>query len=237
MKIHLYINFYLSDNKERNEENQFCVMKNALLKDVDQIHVVVDDKQDYEWLKKIYGDKLCVHVQAQRPTFRDFFDVANQHTSEDNCINIIANTDIEFTPSLQKLKHFSWENDVFCITRNDVTDNAPNSQDAWVWKGKINMLPHHGKFYLGKAYCDNAIAHQFKEAGYQIANPRNDIELIHHHKSDYRTWSWDKNDIVAPPYQQVLPCDLPHRVYWGYYFMVMVIVVVCIWIFLVNIVE
>jgi len=202
MFIHLYINFYQDKNKERQAELDYCVKTNAELKEIDVLHCVVDDMKLYENLKTQYP-KIKLHYLAKRPTYHDFFILANQESGTDNCINIISNTDIVFTPTLNLLKPFHWNNYVLCLSRQDYISSG--SQDSWIWKGKLK-IPPKCNFFLGKMRCDQVIARQFQEAGYCVANPCYSIICHHIHKSNVH--NYNEHDGINEAISFVIPCHL-----------------------------
>lgn len=199
--VHLFINFFESSSTERHAENLLCLERNVALASIDVIHCVVDDMSHFQPLQERWGDKVVWHEHSGRPLFKDFFALFLEDT-----INVLANTDIEFTPSLELVKSFPWTNRVmFAVTRADeeMLVNPTASQDAWMCLGRPVLQPNFANFYLGKAGCDNALAWQFQASGYTVLNPCQSLVLIHHHQSNVRTYTRNPADVVPPPYYYV----------------------------------
>ena len=59
---------------------------------------------------------------------------------------------------------------------------------------------------MGMPGCDNRIAKEILDAGYNITNPCLSIKAIHLHETGYRTYT--AKDTVHGLYHYVLPCYL-----------------------------
>jgi hypothetical protein len=162
----LFINWF--DSEVRPQEFDYCLKKN--LKVFDRI----------------------INIKG-RPTFTDFFHVASKFPED---VNVIANLDIYFDESLE-LAQWITEDVAYCLTRHE-DDGLGNiitfkekhyghpgewSQDAWIFTG-TKILDIKADFCLGERGCDNHIAYLFKEAGFEILNPAEDIRAIHCHTID-----------------------------------------------------
>ena len=78
--------------------------------------------------------------------------------------------------------------------------NRRDSQDCWIFKGKINHI--QSDFFTGIPGCDNAIADRIARAGYDIINPSRTIKSYHVHKSSERNYG---NQKVPMPYKFLQP--------------------------------
>ena len=182
--LHLYVNYFISPNAERNAENRLSLDRNAALGVFAAIHLVVDAEFDQAAFALPPG--ALFHVIPNRPTFADFFALANTIAS-DRTLSIIANTDIEFTPSIALVRNYDWDGKrtAMCVSRDDAMKSI--SQDAWIWAGRADV--RDTAFLLGKLGCDGAIAQRFVASGYAVINPCHTVRLIHHHASQVRTYS------------------------------------------------
>lgn len=180
-KIRLIYNYYNDSNPERKKEIDFCYQKNI---DNPLLDVVL-----------LNSDRI--------PTYRDFFNRINELTSP-NDINIICNSDIFFdetimlstgisTKEIYALSRWEWNGD-----QSKLRD-IENSQDTWIVRGKIENV--NGDFSLGKPFCDNRIAHEFKKAGYKVSNPSKSIKTYHFHGSGIRHYS--AKDNIPGPYLNI----------------------------------
>lgn len=184
--IVLYINFYTDKSPSRQQELVHCQRMNGQLESIDQIYMVVDDVEQYKrW--KIDYPKIQLHLMSNRPTFTDFFKLANQTQTHPKQINIIANTDIYFTPSLDNLKTFDWKNRALCLSRQDTILSC--SQDVWAWQGSMKNISSQSSFFLGILGCDNRIAYVLHSNGYELHNPAKTIIANHVHSSMVRNYT------------------------------------------------
>ena len=184
--IVLYVNFYTDKAPSRQQELVYCQTMNGNLKSIDQIYMIVDDVDRYkQW--KIDYPKIQLHFMANRPTFADFFKLANQTQSHSKQINIISNTDIYFTSSLDRLKTFDWQNRALCLSRQDTI--VSYSQDIWAWQGPMKNISEQSSFFLVVPGCDNRIAYVLHSSGYNLHNPAKTIIAHHVHQSMVRNYT------------------------------------------------
>lgn len=189
--INLYINFYHSTDKVRNQEFITCFSKNINNKNLNVIAV----------------------ESESRLKFSDFFLVIDKVSSNDD-INIIANLDIYFDESILLTLDMKKE-EVYALSRwNIVRDKVKHfirkdSQDAWIFRGVPNNV--FGDFCMGIPGCDNRLAYEFNKAGYRVANPSYDIKAFHIH-SGKRNYGKQK---IPSPYMTVDPSHLNNLQYGG----------------------
>ncbi len=230
MKANLYINYYVDKNPSRHQENNICVARNILNDEIDRIFILIAPAlvKDFEILytnPSVLSRKpkiKLIHF-AHQPTFNDYFEITRNHrffNKKDGCdqLSIIANTDIYIKiESLKTLKGWHW-NQRYCLAlcRWDVKNvvqktfkffNRPDSQDCWIIKG---VFPHikEADFTLGKAGCDNKIAHLLSSY-FKVINPSRDVVVYHLHLSGVRNYIHGKTiDRIKPPYLQIQPTSL-----------------------------
>ncbi len=215
-KVNLFFNYYKDKDKKRNEELYRCVLRNAENSHIDRIYLIYDpeDGTGHEFFNSM---EFVPHTG--RPTFETFFSVARMK-SEENDINIIANSDIFFDETIEKVKGMA-SNECYALSRHDVSEfiesehkselyNHPDSQDAWIFKGKIKPIGY-ADFAMGVPGCDNRIAHEIKEAGYHISNPSKTIKAHHLHMNTERSYVKNGQRTVAAveaPYHLMWPEEL-----------------------------
>jgi len=201
MKVCLIIPYYLDKNRHRrNEINECLFEKNLKNKSISRVIAVCDTE-----IKLPYDKKLTVINIGRRQKYDDLFRIAESINPEG--LNIIANADIFFKKDdIEKLKKIDYTNTVVSLSRWDVLKSGKSvhhshkdSQDCWIFKGKINV---NGNFELGKAGCDNRIAYEIG-LNYNIVNPSIDIKSYHLHSSNIRNYK--SKDAIPPPYLRV-PC-------------------------------
>lgn len=137
----------------------------------------------------------------KRPTFAELIAILNERVAFDidrgcQTISVICNADCAPGPELiGQLIRFNWtEKDAICLTRWEADGKAPAakmeySQDLWAWYGKINLPAGAGDYHVGVLGCDNVLANELHLAGYRLHNPALEMELIHRHQSNVRTYS------------------------------------------------
>ena len=183
--ISLFINYFISNNAERQAEIDRCVHLNHLNPLIDRIVFVYPKEKGND-----------------RPLFEDYFDKIRKMSGEDD-INIISNSDIFFDQTLRLVFNMD-KNTVYAISRWEVEsdgskrmfDNTGGSQDSWVFRG-IPRKTLRGDILIGVDGCDNRLAYcLINEAGYRVINPVRFIHANHVHLSKHRTYN--HNDAFLP---------------------------------------
>ena len=180
--INLFVQYYQCGNEERQKEIDACCRLNHKLKHFNKVFTLTD-----------------------RLTYKQIFELTNEYP---DCINVIANSDIYFDETILYAR-FMGENDCYALSRWDYQENKTiklfnvhYSQDAWVFNGVAKNI-NNCDFYLGTLGCDNRIAYEIKQAGYNVLNPSKTIHAIHLHNSQFRTYS--KSEVIPPPYLHLHP--------------------------------
>lgn len=183
--IFVYVSVYHDRNPVRQAELDECLHQNRINPHIEKV----------------------VELTGNRPTYNDFFQLFR-----DDAVNIIINSDIFFTHSVQLAKRIK-ANQCFALCRWDWNGNGKakflnryDSQDAWIFRGRLKRNINAG-FCLGIPGCDNRIAYEIRKAGYQILNPSATIHALHYHASGVRSYT-DKTEAVPQPYHFITPSSL-----------------------------
>lgn len=191
LKIHLMVNYYVSDFSVRQKEINKTLIKNIKNKFIDKIHVLIGDCAVPKPIKK--SNKIKVSKIKDRLSYDDFFKYSKEHIRNgDTCI--IANADIFFDETISNINNFLNSKTALVLTRHDKVNGkwriyaGHDSQDAWCYINPIKKLEEQAGFCLGNRGCDNRIAYILKSA-YRLRNPAKQIKIYHNHKSGIRTYS------------------------------------------------
>lgn len=206
MGINLFVNWYKSDNYERDKELLFCLIRNICNEQIDQVILFGSN------LPEINNPKLKL-IPTERLTFQQSFQLMNKYVKDDNAISILSNADIYFDYSLKSLFIRKFHNSVYCLSRYDIVNknlearfiNRNDSQDCWIFQGKIKNI--EADFYLGIRGADNRLAHELQSNGYRVLNPSLSIRSFHYHLSNHRAGNYNSN-IVHKPYLRIKPTRL-----------------------------
>jgi hypothetical protein len=192
--LRLYTTYYNEKNPKRKNELLACININESCNLIDEIILITENVT----IPKKYSSKVRIKNISYRPKFQDIFQLVNTCTC-DKDINIVANSDIYFDESLELLRSHDLRKKCLAITRwnKDNQNNfhlhrGINSQDTWIFQGKIK--PVSGDFYFGLPGCDGRLAYEISRAGYHIENPAFDIKTYHLHNTGIR--NYDKNNKV-----------------------------------------
>ena len=184
----LVTQFYKPENEDRFNEIKYCLKRNIenFLIDIIAIHVKPSDIQYLEESKKIK-----IFEVADRATYQCLFD--SESLIGEGLI-IVANSDIFIEEDAIKLcLQNIQENQMYALSRWDLDEdmkakhhNTWDSQDAWIFKNSIKAGNYD--IPLGIPGCDNRIAYELKEAGYEVINPSKRVKTYHYHLSNYRSY-------------------------------------------------
>jgi hypothetical protein len=210
-------NFYLNDH--RYDEILFCLEQNIKNDLFSKIFLFIDSKLDIP--SKYRNDKIH-YLIIERPTFYEMFQHINRliGTSlkkiSENDIFVMANTDIFFDKTLNKLNEFDkWGDHVMALTRWEFDGNKHSryigwdySQDVWAWQGRLNLEGMECDFPMGKPGCDNRLAFELSK-NYNVINPCKTVRCHHYHLNRYRGYTpGDPKETIPEPYLRVSPTEL-----------------------------
>lgn len=191
--IRLIVCYYPDKNKERDLENIAAINHNMNCNSIDEIILLLE-------YNCIFPGEISSNTRtrslSERPSFNSIIEIGNSLAHEDD-ITVFCNTDIYFDESIKRVNCIS-EKEIYALSRYDLVNEQPqlfaryDSQDAWVYKGKIkdNTL---GNFYFGVPACDNVLVTEFRIAGYKVCNPCFSIKCYHLHASNFRNYHTTKN--------------------------------------------
>jgi hypothetical protein len=187
--IYLFINLYEDKNPDRHKELVKCFQ-----------------------LQKV-NPFLKVTPLGERPTFNDFFRIANA-VAPNGSVVAISNSDIFFDETIQLAQNIK-QNEVYALSRWDIQKDGSSklfkrwdSQDTWIFRTPIKEI-QGADFTMGVAGCDNVIAHLLEQSGYVVTNPSKTIHCHHLHLSNVRNYIQGSNvQRLPPPYKLVTPGEL-----------------------------
>ena len=214
-KIILITQYYLVKNtdleytKKRQNEVDFCLLSNAKNKYIDEIHLLVENTFDLDFIPSEYYIKIKQIVMCKRLSYYDAFEYYNNNVPNEICI--LANADIYMDQSISILHNVNFNNIIMALNRyedtideqtsinynylNGIFDDLCNrfkcpyltpyqpsvwSQDAWIWKANEIQLDNKYDFHLGICGCDNHISYLLKNNGFNIINPSRHICVNHY---------------------------------------------------------
>lgn len=210
--IILFVPFYKSFSKKRQNELNYCLKNNLKNKEINKIILFVEKKHKISFK----NPKLKIMNLNSRQTFKDWINLSEKQPKES--IIVLANADIFFDKSIKKIRQiFNRDPKAFvCLSRYNKTNNNkyilhenPHwSQDVWAFyniKSFKNYFKDYLKISLGVPRCDNKIASIFAEYGYSIYNPCFFIKAKHMHQSNLRDYNKTRDISVLGTVAYVYP--------------------------------
>ncbi|HEU0252643.1 MAG TPA: hypothetical protein VFR12_06380 [Pyrinomonadaceae bacterium] len=188
----LLTGLYNEPNLGRRAELRDCLRRNAENEFIEQVIVFNEDSQLPEIDAVLSLPKIKLVQHGRRVTFKDLFDYANRQPGGTQAI--IANADIFFDGTLARLKGYSLQNRLLCLSRWDMQPDGsanffdhPSSQDAWIFETPI--VPFKSDFQMGLLGCDNRLAWEADHAGLELSNPSRTVRANHLHVSQVRNYT------------------------------------------------
>lgn len=216
--IYLFMQFYISPNKERYEEVKFCLQKNLNNPYIEKIYLLNEKIYTEEELGVEKNDKIIQIDIGERLTYKKAFEfmktleesycvLANSDIFLDDSIQNVKVGILDTKPSMQALLRYEYKKgkELKELKTFDYPRIRQDSQDTWIINNKfVDMINLNSiDFHLGIGGCDNAIIHRIKICGFEIYNEPFLIKTYHVHQNSYR--SWENKQRISPPYLYVKP--------------------------------
>ena len=206
--IRYFTSWYDEKNDARRAELITCLRNCCESPDIDVVYVLCESPTP------IMHEKLKEIPVTTRPTYNDFFLLANGMSNEDDVV-IISNIDIYPDKHMRPLFERLEKNQSWVLSRWDIRPNGEppvhlrrrDSQDSWMFRAPIRKI--NGNFCLGYPGCDNSIACWIDQAGYEISNPSNDVRFLHLHLTELRNYT--TANMVKSPYLLVEPSSIEDK--------------------------
>lgn len=199
-KLILITSLYNESNPARIEEYRYCLNLNLDNSSIKKIHIMYDtvkDNNDNQILNYLKSKKFIdITYIKGRPTFGFIFDLANRLYQNEKII--IANADIYFDKSLDKLLNYDLNNKFLILSRWDIEKDKSikacfqklewgYGSDAWIFRSPIKRF-RDDNFELGMWACDTRLTYQASKSNLKVLNPSYSIMCYHYHLSDLRNY-------------------------------------------------
>lgn len=218
--IYLFQQYYIPKDPNRRKEINYCMKKNIKSGFFDRIILLNEKIYDKYDLKELEDPRVNQVNLKRRMTYQDVINIT-KHSLPEHCYVIIANSDIYFQETLFSMFNINLNKTLLALLRFDVLGDLydkeyqqinifgprSDSQDVWIFK-KQDDLPEDAGFSLGVNGCDNAVASTFFKKKFRVLNPAFNIQTMHVHMSDIRTYN--KNAIQYYPFYTHIE---PHSIY------------------------
>lgn len=196
--INLFVSYFTTPDEIRQGEINRCLLTNLNNPLIDRIYLLIEEGDPIFPFSREEKRIKVIRIR-RRPTYSAVFQIVRENSDQGD-INIIANSDIYFDDSLEKVNEIQ-PNDIFALCRWECSNgqflNRRDSQDVWIMRGHPRAVI--ADFTMGIPGCDNAIADRFAKMGYNVISPSKKIKTWHLHSSAERTYS--PNHRVPQPYK------------------------------------
>jgi hypothetical protein len=214
--IHMFIQFFIDKNNERNNEISQCLKNNIENPYISNIHLLNEKIFSNSDMGIKCSSKIKQVNIGKRLKFKHVFKYIRLNSLTGYFV--IANTDIFFDSTIEHLKISTLHNNkhMFALLRYEYdgknTENSLlfgprfDSQDTWIFHSN-NMIKKKQEnlfnFEFGKPGCDNKIIYIMNILSYEVINDPTFIKIYHYHRSQIRNYSI--SDIILPPWGGIIP--------------------------------
>jgi hypothetical protein len=190
---------YINSNPRRIPDFKFCLSKNIENPRINSINILSEAALPViSEMPKVRKFKV-----TRWPSYKDFFDIANEYYTGKHII--VSNADIFFDETLAHLDGFSLKGVFLHLTRKEVNGNPEDlnffgqglgAGDSWFFQAPCWTKLSHTK--IGTPYCDHIIWQGAAKAGYRVFNPCLNINGWHKHPMrDYHTDNRLYNEVLS----------------------------------------
>ncbi len=218
----LAISLYDESNNNRAKEYLECIHRNLQHFDVIAIFYEKSNESIYDLVNnsiashrsKPKAEIMWIHT-ANRPTFDYIFNTIDFIFPR--TVAFVANADIAFDETANKVNEAITENSFFVLSRNELAPQTgtgdelvinyfglPNtlSSDAWIY-----LTPRKTKFRadfpIGTFHCDSFLNYHIHKSGYMLYNPCLSVNALHIHDPVFNS-SDTKKSVLAKQIDEVL---------------------------------
>lgn len=210
MKINLYSTYFISSSQERQQELDFCLIKNLENMYIYNVNIFIENnavdrvRQITNKLGLFEKNKLNLIVLDKIPSYKDWL----ENSKDKDEISVFSNADIYFDQTINRVfGYLRDKNSLICLSRHEIIDNKamPHkkpkwSQDAWIINSnQINDIDFLEKLEIstGACRCDNKLAYRFAISGWNLYNPFEEIKCYHKHESGIRNYKRKDRSIIG----------------------------------------
>ena len=228
--IYLVFQFFISNNKARQNEIKFCLKRNielGLFKKIIMLNerIYTSEELGLTDLEMKNIDQININhrlkfssafLEIHLKKIKGYVVLCNSDIFFDKTINNLRKTSLSIDKSLYSLLRFEYTHDgnIENSMKNAKLFNHPltnkprsDSQDVWIYhtqQMEINdEFIQETDFMLGVPGCDNKITYIFNKHGFKCYNEPIVIKNYHYHVTRLRTYSGA--DAVPRPYLYVEP--------------------------------
>ena len=206
--IYLIQQYFVSDNKERQNELKYCLRMNVEQKLFTRVILLNEKIYTKEELGlDDMGNVIQVNIN-RRMMFSDVFMVVKKMKL--NGYIVFANSDIFYDNTIKRLFYSSMIDKpiVQCLAKYDIQEthnnkfkykrhhNITGSQDSWIIHSKF--IPKDSilglfSFNFGIWECDNRLMYLFDKYNYLVKNEYERYKAYHYHKTQHKTYEKKSN--------------------------------------------
>lgn len=214
--VHVIYQFFIHPERSRQEEIEYCLLKNVNNPFVHKIHLLNEKIYTTKELG-LKSDKIFQLNVGKRLTYKDIFDYVDEFKIKGYII--FCNSDIFMDGSLKNLytSSLSYKKSFYCLLRfeyqkdqrlKDCKIFGPrgDSQDCWIYHSDYNISPKQRNmfnFNFGKPGCDQKLIYCFHILGYDVYNEPYAVKTYHYHSTNIRNYT--KAETLHYPMSHMFP--------------------------------
>jgi hypothetical protein len=198
--INIVSTFYTTSNEQRNMELTATLLKNVESPIIEKIHLFIDDVDALNILISLtkHTDKISIIEGYKKPLYSDFFRYILKNVKGKLCM--ITNADIYISSYEEQLLKALYKNKwVYALTRHEHDMSCPlidryfGSHDCYIFNSEFidaSIINYKfTEFYQNLVGIESRIISAFIELNFTAYNPCKQIQIVHLHESNFRTWN------------------------------------------------
>lgn len=215
--IYLFLQYYVDPIRARQKEIETCLKYNAENVHIEKVILLNEKHYKFKELGNT-NPKIQQIIINKRLMYGDVFHYVNENKLKGYII--IANSDIFFDETLEKLKYSNLHSSrkMMALLRYEYDPSNKynsrlfgpryDSQDTWIFHTNHFVEPGEEKlfgFNLGKPGCDNKMVYLMNALNMEVINDPAVIKTYHYHKSNIRNYT--SKEVLPLPWGVVVPAN------------------------------
>jgi hypothetical protein len=216
--IYVFLQYYVDPVRARHREIESCLKLNSENPVIDKVILLNERMYKHKDLGGLNSTKVQQINISKRLMYSDVFHYVNENKLKGYII--IANSDIFFDETLEKIKYSTLHTDrqMMALLRYEYDPTNKynsklfgpryDSQDTWIFHTNHFIEPREEKlfaFNLGKPGCDNKLVYLMNVLNIEVVNDPATIKTYHYHKSNIRNYT--AKEVLPLPWAVVVPAN------------------------------
>lgn len=219
-EIHLFTQFFVHKNAQRNEEIRYCLQRNCDNPHVGRIHLLNERVFTSDELgvtgegaakihQEVVGKRLnfqTVFQYIRESRLKGYFVLANADIFTDTTLGALHMTTMHQKKQAMVQLRYDYHRADEPLEKAVLFGPRFDSQDTWIFHSSFPIQMNQEKLFafdFGRPGCDNKIVYLLCMLGYEMFNDPSFVRTYHYHRSVMRDYFGKES--VPKPWGVVVP--------------------------------